>query len=205
MPTNLPLLYSMLGWHWGSLMSFTCSLSKAEIQGFKEVPYSPPRFSCHTQSTGKCPSCLYSFYTFSAVWRWWQKQQQQCAAKKPWTATTEPGCTTGRRCRCSQPRSMSWLHSSQPENPFLWLPTQLYKTFVFLFVDNMDYLIHNKTVKPNGLLLVLIVKVEFCKGRSTQMKSIFYATFIDLKNTLEKSVDRRQKVPFELFGHVTEP
>ena len=29
-------------------LSFTFSLSKAEIQGFQEVPYSPPSFSCHT-------------------------------------------------------------------------------------------------------------------------------------------------------------
>ena len=34
--------------------SFTCSLSKAEIQGFLEKPYIPPQFSCHTQSTEGC-------------------------------------------------------------------------------------------------------------------------------------------------------
>ena len=34
--------------------SLTCSLSKAEIQGFLEEPFVPPQFSCHTQSTERC-------------------------------------------------------------------------------------------------------------------------------------------------------
>ena len=46
-------LTKLITWKPGQIQepSFTCSLSKAEIQGFKEVPYSPPSFSCHTQST----------------------------------------------------------------------------------------------------------------------------------------------------------
>ena len=49
-------LTKLITWKPGEVQdpSFTCSLSKAEIQGFKEVPYSPPSFSCHTQSTERC-------------------------------------------------------------------------------------------------------------------------------------------------------
>ena len=34
--------------------SFTCSKSNAEIQSYLDIPYSPPQFSCHTQSTERC-------------------------------------------------------------------------------------------------------------------------------------------------------
>ena len=34
--------------------SFTCSKSTAEIQSYLDIPYSPPQFSCHTQSTERC-------------------------------------------------------------------------------------------------------------------------------------------------------
>ena len=43
-------LNKLITWKPGHVQepSFTCSLSKAKIQGFKELPDSPPSFSCHT-------------------------------------------------------------------------------------------------------------------------------------------------------------
>lgn len=53
-------LTKLITWKPGQVQepSFTCSLSKAEIQSFKDKPYNPPKFSCHTQSTERCPSYL---------------------------------------------------------------------------------------------------------------------------------------------------
>ena len=49
-------LISLISWKPGQVQepSFTCNISKAEILGFKEEPYSPPKFSCHTQATERC-------------------------------------------------------------------------------------------------------------------------------------------------------
>jgi len=56
-------LTRLITWKPGQVQepSFTCSLSKAEIQSFKDKPYNPPKFSCHTQSTERCPA-LHIFY-----------------------------------------------------------------------------------------------------------------------------------------------
>ena len=46
-------LINLISWKAGEVHepSFTCSLSTTVIKSFQEVPYSPPKFSCHTQST----------------------------------------------------------------------------------------------------------------------------------------------------------
>ena len=46
-------LTRLISWKPGTVQepSFTCVLSKEEIQAFKEKPYSPPNFCCHTQAT----------------------------------------------------------------------------------------------------------------------------------------------------------
>ena len=60
---RIPSLTPKLTWKPGQVQepSFTCSLTKAEIQSFKDKPYNPPKFSCNTQSTERCPA-LHIFY-----------------------------------------------------------------------------------------------------------------------------------------------
>ena len=49
-------LINLISWKSGEVQepSFTCSISKTDILSLQEVPYSPPNFSCHTQSTERC-------------------------------------------------------------------------------------------------------------------------------------------------------
>lgn len=49
-------LVKLISWKTGEVDEpvFTCSLSRAEIQGFLEKPYQVPEFSSHTQSTERC-------------------------------------------------------------------------------------------------------------------------------------------------------
>ena len=51
-------LTTLISWAPGQVQepSFTCSLSTSEILGFEEVPYIPPGFTCHAQSTERFPS-----------------------------------------------------------------------------------------------------------------------------------------------------
>ena len=53
--TSLP---SLISWAPGKVQepSFTCSLSTSEILGFEKIPYIPPKFICHTQSTERFKS-----------------------------------------------------------------------------------------------------------------------------------------------------
>lgn len=54
-------LINLISWKPGEVQepSFTCSLSMMDIKRFLEVPYSPPKFSCHTQSTERCLTKLH--------------------------------------------------------------------------------------------------------------------------------------------------
>ena len=51
--TSLP---ELIDWKSGEVDEpvFTCSMSQSEVKGFIEKPFSPPKFSSHTQSTERC-------------------------------------------------------------------------------------------------------------------------------------------------------
>ena len=49
-------LRELIDWKSGEVDEpvFTCSMSQSEVKGFIEKPFSPPKFSSHTQSTERC-------------------------------------------------------------------------------------------------------------------------------------------------------
>ena len=53
---SVPTLINLIGWKPSVVQepSFTCSKSTAELQSYLDIPYSPPLFSSHTQSTERC-------------------------------------------------------------------------------------------------------------------------------------------------------
>ena len=151
MPTNLPLLYSMFGWHWGlgrSLLSFTCSLSKAEIQCFNEVPCSPPSFSCQTQSPRKCLSCLYSFYTFCVCEDGDRSSSSSSVRQRSQGRLHQvQGAPQGGDAGVHNQEAYHGYIQVNLKTPFYGFQHNYLKylcfCFVLLFVDNMDHLVHN--------------------------------------------------------------
>ena len=88
-------LLTLISWAPGKVQepSFTCSLSTSEILGFEKIPYIPPKFTCHAQSTERFNS-FHSFIRFNLF------PQSSEACDRVSGSCVRPG---GKR----------WLHPSQ--------------------------------------------------------------------------------------------
>ena len=88
-------LLTLISWAPGKVQepSFTCSLSTSEILGFEKIPYKPPKFTCHSQSTERFNS-FHSFIRFD-----------------PFPQSSE--ACDGVSSSCVRPGRQRWFHSCQ--------------------------------------------------------------------------------------------
>ena len=88
-------LTTLISWAPGKVQepSFTCSLSTSEILGFEKIPYLPPKFTCHAQSTERFNS-FHSFIRFNLF----PQSSEAC---------------DGVSGSCVRPGRQRWFHPSQ--------------------------------------------------------------------------------------------